>query len=72
MQDEHQQPDEPYDAVADAWASVAVAFEVIRQRMAAGGPGWTPGATLNEQNKSRQPGITHVVGTPPEREVSSR
>jgi hypothetical protein len=31
-----------YDPIDDAWASVAFAYEVIRERMKNGGPGWTP------------------------------
>jgi hypothetical protein len=47
-------PDD-YDPVADAWASVAYAYEVIRQRMKAGGPGWEPKpaqAVSPERNRS--------------------
>lgn len=31
-----------YDPVDDLWKSVAYAFQMIRERMAAGGPGWIP------------------------------
>lgn len=35
-------PIEHYDAEADVWASVAEAYRVISERMAAGGQGWKP------------------------------
>jgi hypothetical protein len=42
-----------YDGKADFANSILVAFAAVRERMAAGGPPWVPGATLS--NLPRKP-----------------
>jgi hypothetical protein len=40
--DEFLGPESPYDADDDFEKSLAVAYEAVRERIAAGGPPWTP------------------------------
>jgi N6-adenosine-specific RNA methylase IME4 len=40
--DEAPPPEKPYDAADDFAKSIDVAYDAIRARVAAGGPGWTP------------------------------
>jgi hypothetical protein len=42
-----------YDGEDDFAKSILVAFETVRERVARGGPGWTPGATLTAFSQSR-------------------
>lgn len=39
---EQKRPAEDFDPTADFFASMLEAYVLIRERMAAGGPGWTP------------------------------
>ena len=40
-----------YDATHDVWEGVAEAYRCIRQREAAGGPGWVAGGEVGPTNK---------------------
>ena len=48
----HSSTPEPFDAEADVWASVGVAYVAIRARMAAGGPGW--GGAIQQQSREAE------------------
>jgi hypothetical protein len=52
---EPQMPDEQScDGEDDFAKSLIVAYEAIRLRVASGGPGWIPGATLEEAERKRR------------------
>jgi hypothetical protein len=50
--------EKPYDAADDFAKSLNVAYSAIRQRVATGGPGWTPGSS--DVSRDEQTAATRV------------